>query len=115
MGRGGGGMRSLSVSSFWERGFGGGGGMRSLSLSVGWELCGGVAAPDRLESMLLVEARAAAAVGVSSRGCDCGRGGLVVGFGECVGSLSMSLSIASGSGRTDFDNALLSSTSKAFK
>lgn len=101
-------MRSLSVSCFGERGAGGGGGggVRSLSLSIGSELCGGVAALERLESMLLVEARAAAAVGVSSRDCGCGR---------VDGSTSKSLSMPSGSGRTDFDNALLFSTSNALK
>lgn len=99
-------MRSLSASCFGERVVGGG--RRSLLLSMGWELCGGVAAPERLESMLLVEARAAAALAESSRNCG-------FGFGECIGSMSMSASMASGSGRTDFDKALFFSTSNASK
>lgn len=95
-------LRALLLRTGWE--VCGGGGMRSSELGIGSELCGGVAAPARLESMLLVEARAAAAVGVSSSCRCCGRGD----FG---GSISMSVA----SGRSHFDVALLSSSSNAAK
>lgn len=89
-------------------------GRRSLSLSMGWELCGDVAAPERFESMLLVEVRGAAALAESSRDCSGGRDGWI-GFGECIGSMFMSLPMASGSGRFDFDKAFFFSTSNASK
>jgi hypothetical protein len=66
----------------------------SLDSGAGWELWGGVAAPERLEIVPLVEARAAAAVAVAEilRGCGRGDAG---GFRDDVGSTSMSM--ASGS------------------
>lgn len=77
-------MRSLSLSMRLERCGRCGCSMKSWSLSEGSELCGGVAAPERLESMPLVEARAAAAVDDNS---SCGRGEL---------GRFMSMSVSSG-------------------
>ena len=83
----------------------------SLISGAGSELCGGVAAPARLVSIPLVEASAAAAVADISR--VCGRGD-VGGFGDDVGSMSMSMASGSmSSGSVSFCTALLSSFPKA--